>query len=309
MAKYHVNPETGKPNQCNAQTPEACLYYNAETRTEAPHFSSEPEARKYVENMLSNEYNDNGKRKNQIENLTETIHKGLYFSTSPYITNEEFTEALEIVGKLFKHEYSNPIEEKSSKNYANKIFKNLTNHHGLDKNAVEKLSKKSSPTLKRKFAFDKDTHPILRFSSQKRIVDTVDDSDIVFKGARVPDNENTAGYLRNKLVSFPYKEPTIERTLADNPNVEIRREIANLTKDTEVIEKLSNDPDVNVRENLCLNKNVPIDVVKKIYKNFSDRESGSAAKVKAFVIQRWYINGDYKTKITAHAAFARQFGF
>lgn len=53
MNKYHVNPETGRPNLCRAKNPEAYLYYNAETGIEASHFNSKEEARIYAEKELS----------------------------------------------------------------------------------------------------------------------------------------------------------------------------------------------------------------------------------------------------------------
>lgn len=55
MTLYHVNPETGRPNICRAKTPEGCLYYNAETGVEAPHFNSKEEARAYVEGEMNKE--------------------------------------------------------------------------------------------------------------------------------------------------------------------------------------------------------------------------------------------------------------
>lgn len=55
MSRYHVNPETGRPNLCRAQTPEACLYYNSETGVEAPHFESKEEARSYAEGEMNKE--------------------------------------------------------------------------------------------------------------------------------------------------------------------------------------------------------------------------------------------------------------
>lgn len=54
--RYHVNPETGRPNLCRAKTPETCLYYDAKTSTEAPHFNTKEKARAYVEQEMEKEY-------------------------------------------------------------------------------------------------------------------------------------------------------------------------------------------------------------------------------------------------------------
>lgn len=53
--KYHINPETMRPNICRAKKPESCPYFDAETQTPAPHFDSKPEARVYVEEMMKKE--------------------------------------------------------------------------------------------------------------------------------------------------------------------------------------------------------------------------------------------------------------
>lgn len=56
--KYHINPETMRPNICRAKRPEACPYYDEETGTPAPHFDDKPTARKYVEKVMSEEEGD-----------------------------------------------------------------------------------------------------------------------------------------------------------------------------------------------------------------------------------------------------------
>lgn len=70
MAKYHVNPATGKPNLCNAETPETCAYYNGETGKEAPHFTTKTEARAYVEKVMEREF---GTAKSVSKNKTTQV--------------------------------------------------------------------------------------------------------------------------------------------------------------------------------------------------------------------------------------------
>lgn len=43
MARYHINPETGRPNICRAKTPDACKY--AKDGESVPHYDSKEEAR------------------------------------------------------------------------------------------------------------------------------------------------------------------------------------------------------------------------------------------------------------------------
>lgn len=49
--KYHINPQTGKPNQCRAKSPQSCKFYNAESDTPAPHFDSKEQAQKAYESQ------------------------------------------------------------------------------------------------------------------------------------------------------------------------------------------------------------------------------------------------------------------
>lgn len=70
MARYHVNPKTGRPNLCNAKTPERCDYYNGETNTEAPHFATKTEARAYVEKVMEKEF---GTAKSISKNKTTQV--------------------------------------------------------------------------------------------------------------------------------------------------------------------------------------------------------------------------------------------
>lgn len=58
--KYHVNPETGRPNICRAKTPESCLYYDSKTSTEAPHFDTKEAARTHAEKELDKEHGKTG---------------------------------------------------------------------------------------------------------------------------------------------------------------------------------------------------------------------------------------------------------
>lgn len=53
--RYHINPETMRPNICQAKTPESCPYYDKETQTPAPHFDNKVDARAYVEKVMKEE--------------------------------------------------------------------------------------------------------------------------------------------------------------------------------------------------------------------------------------------------------------
>lgn len=53
MSKYHINPETGRPNICRAKTPERCLYVINGVTPE--HYSSKEEAYKGFEFINSSE--------------------------------------------------------------------------------------------------------------------------------------------------------------------------------------------------------------------------------------------------------------
>lgn len=55
LTKYHINPETMRPNICRAKAPESCPYYDKETGIPAPHFETKPEAREYAEEMMKKE--------------------------------------------------------------------------------------------------------------------------------------------------------------------------------------------------------------------------------------------------------------
>lgn len=57
MSRYHVNPETQRPNICRASTPQGCKYY-VEGQPEPPHFESKEEARDYVEKVSKEENGD-----------------------------------------------------------------------------------------------------------------------------------------------------------------------------------------------------------------------------------------------------------
>lgn len=54
--RYHINPETGKSGVCKAQTPTSCDFYNSEQDIEAPHFSTEKEARVYGEALMNSKH-------------------------------------------------------------------------------------------------------------------------------------------------------------------------------------------------------------------------------------------------------------
>lgn len=54
MAKYHVNPNTGRPNLCGAE--EGNCPYKNEDGSPAPHFETKTEARAYNEKEMSKEY-------------------------------------------------------------------------------------------------------------------------------------------------------------------------------------------------------------------------------------------------------------
>lgn len=56
MIKYHIDPETGIPNICNAKSPESCLYFNNKTGEEAPHFLTKEDARSYVEELMNKRF-------------------------------------------------------------------------------------------------------------------------------------------------------------------------------------------------------------------------------------------------------------
>lgn len=77
--KYHINPETGRPNQCEAKTPETCLYYNVEEGVEAPHFRTKTEARAHVEKTMAEIYGGNAKKtiskSSQNKNTTQPLQK------------------------------------------------------------------------------------------------------------------------------------------------------------------------------------------------------------------------------------------
>lgn len=87
--RYHINPETMRPNICRAEEPESCPYFNEETGTPAPHFNSKPEAREYVERVMEKEHGE-----------TTTIFKGDKSSNiSPFLQNYLKQERGEVVSE------------------------------------------------------------------------------------------------------------------------------------------------------------------------------------------------------------------
>lgn len=53
MARYHINPESGKPNICHAQTPDACQF--AENGQAPEHYDTKEEARAGYEKEMSDQ--------------------------------------------------------------------------------------------------------------------------------------------------------------------------------------------------------------------------------------------------------------
>lgn len=59
MAKYHINPETGRPNLCSAE--DGNCPYKSSDGSPAPHFNTKEEARIYNEKEMNKEYGKSAK--------------------------------------------------------------------------------------------------------------------------------------------------------------------------------------------------------------------------------------------------------
>ena len=77
MARFHINPETGEPGRCYAQTDESCRFKNV-----SEHFESAAEARaSYEEEMESRENHSELKGHSKLRTFAdlraELLEKGL----------------------------------------------------------------------------------------------------------------------------------------------------------------------------------------------------------------------------------------
>lgn len=76
MARYHINPETQRPNLCSAKIPTSCLYY-VEGEPLPPHFNTKEEARAFVEKDSKEKY-DKGFAKVQKLSPLKQLEKDIY---------------------------------------------------------------------------------------------------------------------------------------------------------------------------------------------------------------------------------------
>ena len=109
MTKYHVNPETGRPNICNPVKTGVCKYGE-----DAPHFSSKEEARENVEAVMANTYAtapSTSKLKAEIQaevNETFYAHTASAYNSLDDFFGEAFPQA-ELLKVVEQVDYRNEV--------------------------------------------------------------------------------------------------------------------------------------------------------------------------------------------------------
>lgn len=112
--RYHISKDTGRPNICNAKTPESCRAEPAFSEKTPPHFEDKEVARAYVEKKLADSYSElpsSSKAKN--ENLLQAQDVVSFNNDATYSNPEQFFKeklpGFSIVKEIEKIDYMNQI--------------------------------------------------------------------------------------------------------------------------------------------------------------------------------------------------------